>query len=256
MTISATLGTATTRSDARADKPVPMLNALTRKLSMLRAIGDEALADLELLIDDFEWVRPGGLIAPEKCPPSEAIVLLDGWACRCTDFRDGRRQLLAVLISGDMVYEGGARRRADHTARALTRVKIARVSNERLAAVVERHPCISEALWIAAAIDEAILRSWLVNLGQRNAHERMAHLFCELAARLNDGVLPSSASFTLPLTQPELACALGLTTVHVNRVLQRLRAEGLVRLIDRVMTIPNAVQLSAMAGFDSAYLLA
>ena len=57
MTISATLGTATTRSDARADKPVPMLNALTRKLSMLRAIGDEALADLELLIDDFEWGR-------------------------------------------------------------------------------------------------------------------------------------------------------------------------------------------------------
>jgi CRP-like cAMP-binding protein len=252
----ATAPAVTMSSDLSADAALPIQSALTRKLSILCDMSDEALLELDLLVDDSEWVRPGGLIAPEKCRPSEAIVLLDGWACRCADFRDGRRQLIAVLIAGDIVYEGGRRQRANHAARALTRVKVARVSHDRLAAVVERHPCVSEAFWVAADIDGAILRSWLVNLGQRNARERMAHLFCELAARLNDGVLPPSANFNLPLTQLELACALGLTTVHVNRVLQRLRAEGLVSLTDRVMTIPNVGQLSAVAGFDPAYLLA
>lgn len=244
------------RADCSGEDRRRAPSPLSRRLSILNDIDDEALAELEALPEQPEWVRPGGLIVADGRRPDEAIVLLDGWACRCKDFRDGRRQLLAVLIPGDMISLGGMRRRADHAARAVTRTKIARVSHARLEVAILRHPSLARAFTMASDIDEAILRSWLVNLGQRNAHERMAHLFCELVARLNDGPMPSSAHFDMPLTQQELGCALGLTTVHVNRVLRRLRDEGLLAFSGRVMDIPDLDRLRALAEFDPAYLVA
>ncbi len=137
--------------------------------------------------------------------------------------------------------------------RALTRVKVAWISRARWNQTLSRHGALAAAARAALAIEDSILRSWLVNLGQRSALERMTFLFCELAERLaGDGAPPKN--LPLPLTQQILAHALGLTPVHVNRVLQRLRADHLIDFGDGTLTIHDLARAHALAGFDRAYL--
>jgi CRP-like cAMP-binding protein len=109
-------------------------------------------------------------------------------------------------------------------------------------------------LWWGTLVDEAILRDWIVNNSRRNAHQRVAHLLCELHARLQIIGLVENDRVDLPLTQNELADATGLTAVHVNRTLQRLRGDDLIELSRRVFTIKNITELERAAGFDGTYL--
>src|SRR5262249_11372754 len=101
----------------------------------------------------------------------------------------------------------------------------------------------------------SIQRAWLANISQFAADRRMAHLLCELRQRLAMVSLADGQSFRLPLTQQELADALGLSTVHVNRVMQHLKEQGLIRAMDRTVFIPDLDHLEEFAEFDPAYLL-
>ena len=103
-------------------------------------------------------------------------------------------------------------------------------------------------------MDEATLREWVVNLGQRDAEERIAHLFCELHLRLQVVGLTTDGGFELPITQLELADTVGLSTVHANRSLQSLRARGLIQFKGQVVDIPDVSRLRKFAGFDPKYL--
>jgi len=231
-------------------------NALTRKLARLAPLGDADRLALEGLEHSAEWIAPGARIMAEGEPPTAIRPLLEGIACGHKDFRDGRRQIIALLLPGD-ICGGHGRLRApmDHGVRALTRARVASIPADGFAAILERHPAIAEALHKAALVDQAILRAWIVNLGQRDAHERMAHLFCELAHRMEAGGLQRDDSgFRLPLTQQELGSALGLTSVHVNRVVKRLRTETLIDLDHGVLRIHDLPRLEVLADFDPAYL--
>ena len=110
-------------------------------------------------------------------------------------------------------------------------------------------PALARALWWAALVDEATLREWLVNIGARPAEERVAHLLCELLLRLKTIGLASDNSYEPPLTQAELADTTGLTNVHVNRVLQRLRGDGLITLRGKRLVILDVERLNAFSGF-------
>ena len=182
------------------------------------------------------------------------IVVIEGWAFRHKDFSGGRRQILALLLPGDCCGRDGSRT-ADHSVSARSAVMLVKIPHARLDVVVARHPKIGAVLARAAAVDAAILRAWVANLGQRQALERMAHLLCELAVRNRyRAVAGEENSFHLPLTQQDLASALGLTSVHVNRVLQKLRAEGLIDLRGGVVTVHDHGRLCALAGFAPEYL--
>jgi CRP-like cAMP-binding protein len=120
---------------------------------------------------------------------------------------------------------------------------------------MDRYPRIERALMWGTLVDEATLREWLLNIGQRDALQRLSHLFCELCVRLRVvKLVDENGTFALPLTQSELADTTGMTTVHVNRSLQRLRKDGLISLKEGRLTILDFARLSELAGFNQAYL--
>lgn len=231
--------------------------AVGRNLGRLHGLDENERGALDRLLGEGHWVGAGEVVLGEGRAPDGVCMLLEGWACRCKDFRDGRRQIAALLIPGDLIHYGDAThpRAGDHAVRALTRARIAWIAPEAVTAALRDYPGLAQALRMAAAIEPATVRAWVVNLGQRPAPERTAHLFCELAQRLNVADRPSPAVFALPLTQQALAWALGLTPVHVNRVLQQLRGEGLIDFHDGVLTISDSPRLRTLADSDGAYLV-
>ncbi|RZL84207.1 MAG: Crp/Fnr family transcriptional regulator [Sphingomonas sp.] len=120
--------------------------------------------------------------------------------------------------------------------------------------VTERAPAIARALWWSTLVDEAVLRHWLINVGQRDAYHRIAHLFCELWERASRVGLVSGGAFDLPLTQEQLGDTLGLTSVHTNRVLQRMRGEGMITLESKRLTIRDMQAIRHAADFNPNYL--
>ena len=144
-------------------------------------------------------------------------------------------------------------REMDHSIAAVSPCKLVDIPREMILRLAER-PAIARALWWASLVDEAILREWLVNMGRRPAEERLAHLMCELLMRLRAVGLADGGRYELPMTQADLGDTLGLSTVHVNRVLQALRAKDLVELKSRTLVLLDPDRLMDFAGFNPNYL--
>ncbi|MFC0408824.1 Crp/Fnr family transcriptional regulator [Roseomonas elaeocarpi] len=187
--------------------------------------------------------------------PRDVNLILSGWACRYKQLEDGRRQILAFFLPGDIcdlnVY---ILREMDHSVAALTPLVVGELPRDALEEVMQRHPRIAKALWWETLVNAATQREWTVSLGKRSAFERMSHLFCELFFRLRAIGFTSESQCELPLTQAELADATGLSAVHVNRTLQELRGAGLIQLKDRVLRIPDLRALKEAALFNPNYL--
>ena len=144
--------------------------------------------------------------------------------------------------------------RMDHSNCAITRLKVAEVGREVLHRVVTNFPNITTALWWVELVSKSIHREWIVNVGQRSARERIAHLFCELFLRMESVGLTNGFSCDFPLTQNEIAETTGLTSVHVNRTIQELRREGLLILERHRLTIPDMFALESAGLFNPNYL--
>ena len=187
--------------------------------------------------------------------PEDVHLVLSGFACRYKVLRDGKRQIMALLVPGDFCDLHVAILDAmDHGITALSLCTIAELPRATVLDLTENHPRITRALWWATLVDEAILREWLVNMGQREAHQQLAHLFCELLVRLQAVGIGDPDGYQFPLTQVDLAEVLGISSVHVNRTLQSLRDENLVVLRGRRLSIPDVERLKAYCDFDPAYL--
>lgn len=182
-------------------------------------------------------------------------ILIEGWAIRYKTLEDGRRQILSVLIPGDVFdINGFMAHSMDHSIAALTGVTLARLEDDFLDTARREHAELERALWCDIHVTAAIQREWSTSLGQRTARERMAHLMCELHIRQHQAQLTDGNRCAFPLTQIELAEALGMTPVYVNRTLQDLRREGLIQLEHKMLTIFDLPQLKRVALFDSGYL--
>jgi CRP-like cAMP-binding protein len=233
----------------------PSIGPLVAKLRRFQDVGDE---DVHVLARVASTVRRLGAqedIVREGETPQSVHVLLSGHTCRYKVLSDGRRQITAVLVPGDACdLHGFLLRRMDHGVLTLTTCTLAEMPREAILEITETHPRLARALWWTTLVDEAILREWVGNIGRRTASQRIAHLFCELLARLKAVGLAEDDSYEFPLTQAELGDATGLSTVHVNRTLQELRGAGLIRLKGRLLTVRDAERLKALAGFDPAYL--
>lgn len=182
-------------------------------------------------------------------------ILLSGVACRARDLDDGRRQITELHVAGDyMDLHSFTLKTLDHEVLALSDCTVALVPHEAVRRITEEYPHLARVYWFSTNVDAAIHREWAVSLGRRNALESMAHLFCELHARLGLVDLVASDGYDLPLTQADLAECLGMTSVHANRTLKDLRRDGLADFRDGRVTIPNVPRLRAAAQFDPAYL--
>ena len=145
-------------------------------------------------------------------------------------------------------------RQMDHAVAAITSCQIAVIPHQKLLEMIERHPGLGFGLWADTMLDRAICERWLTNIGRLPAHARIAHLLCELFTRLQAIGRADHGSFELPLTQTDIGDAMGLSTVHVNRTLQQLRAEGLITLHSNVLVVRDWRRLRAAAEFDPSYL--
>jgi len=185
-----------------------------------------------------------------------ACLVTEGLVGRFGQTEDGKRQFVSVHVPGEMVDLPSVMMPQSATAlNTLTRTSIVRIPHKALRDVGFRHPAIAAAFWRVCVLDAGIVAQWLVNVGRRDARSRMAHLFCELAVRYRLMDQSDGISFELPMTQDQLADALGLTAVHTNRMLQTLRGEGLLSITRSRVEILDKVALETAAEFDPGYLL-
>ncbi len=188
--------------------------------------------------------------------PTTIKLILGGVACRYKILASGRRQIFAYLLPGDfcdlhVVLLG----RMDHGIRTMSQCIVSEVPSEIFHKLTLSEGRLARALWWATLVDEAILREWLVSMGQRLAKERTAHFLCEYLLRNRVAGVASGNTMTLPLTQEDLGDTLGLSSVHVNRILQELRADGFIRHLDKAtVEVPDTAALSELGQFDPSYL--
>lgn len=187
--------------------------------------------------------------------PAFVGALLTGMLCRYKPLAGGQRQIVSLPLPGDIFdLHSFMVETMDHSVGAVTRSTVAMASHAAVEALAEAHPRLGMLLWRDAVVEGSIFREWVVNCGRRTAYERIAHLFCEIYVRLAELGLASDGGCVLPLTQAELGDATGLSLVHVNRVLQRLRAERLITFRVGRLTIHDFENLAEAGGFNAAYL--
>jgi len=187
--------------------------------------------------------------------PGAFFVVLEGWAHRYKILPNGSRQILAFLMPGDSCdLNVGLLAEMDHSIQTITPASIASVGCGVMDALFERHPAIAKAMYLAQLIDEGTMRAWITSMGRRASIERVAHLMCELYLRARNIGLTLEPPFALPLTQSMLADTLGMTPVHLNRVLRQLRASGAMTLQKGSLVIEDPALLIRIAGFDENYL--
>ena len=231
-----------------------MANLLTRKLEAFAPLSEADRHLLDAVIREARDVGSREDLIREGDAPGDVRLILAGFACRYKRLAGGRRQIMAYLVPGDFCdLHVFILKAMDHTIATLSPCRVVDIPRERILEITER-PALARALWWAALVDEATLREWLVNIGARSAEQRVAHLLCELLLRLRVVGLADGAEYELPVTQQELGDTTGLTNVHVNRVLQRLRGDGLITLKGKHLVILDVERLNAFSGFTPNYL--
>lgn len=187
--------------------------------------------------------------------PRFVNLVVKGWAIRHKMLADGRRQIIAFLIPGDLCdLNIFILREMDHSISALTPLTVAQLPREQFEEIHETRPRITQALLWDTLVTAAIQREWTVNLGQRTALERLAHLICEIVLRMRVIGECEDGHCEFPVTQNDLAEATGMTPVHVNRTIQELRARGLVVWKSRLLHVPDLDALREVASFNPNYL--
>lgn len=235
----------------RPKRPSPLSNT---RLADSRFVSPEERDALEGAVSSSQSIGPNIDLVREGDRADSLFIITAGWACRYMTRRNGARHLPALLLPGDvgnldsLMFD-----RPGYGLRTLTQASIVTLSRDCALALAAEHPGIARMFTWLALVENAILRNWSMSLGRRSSKERLAHLLCELGARLEErGTRP--CSFALPLTQEQLGDALGLTAVHVNRTMRDLRNEGLLTLESRTVTLLDVERLRRTAGFDPVYL--
>ena len=229
--------------------------ALIRKLEHYDCISDAERRLLEGAVVRQRAVAKGEDLVREGDRPAESLFLITGFAARYNLLRKGKRQITALHVPGDFVdLHSFLVKKMDHSVMALTPCTLGVVPHDALQAISENQPHLTRLLGLHIAVDAAIHRQWIVSTGRQSAREQAAHLLCELFIRLQAVGFTEGHSFKLPLTQAELGDTLGLSTVHVNRILQELRAEGLITWRGETVVLEDWPRLQEVAEFDPAFL--
>jgi CRP-like cAMP-binding protein len=232
-----------------------VLDRMVHKFATRAHLDEGDRAALYNLPFDIREVAANRYIVREGDRPPGATLIVSGLAYRHKVTVDGSRQILSVHIPGDFVdLEGSLLRIADHNVQALTPCEIAIVQRDALVSLIDSHARLARAMWVDTLIDGSIFREWIVNVGRRDARAGMCHLLCEFARRLEAAGMAEAGGYELPMTQEQLADALGITPVHVNRVLRDLDREGLIVRSKRFVRVPNWEALRKVAGFNELYL--
>jgi CRP-like cAMP-binding protein len=228
---------------------------LITKLESIADLSAEAKAALSALPIRLRAFEENADIVRQGDRPRECGLVVEGFVCRYKLLGEGQRQIMSFHIPGDIPDLQSLHIKVmDHSLSALTPTQIAFIPHAAVNEVTRNNPEVASAFWRDTLIDAAVFREWLAGVGRRSAHQRIAHVICEVYVKLQSVGLADGESFQLPVTQAELADALGLSSVHVNRVLQDLRRVGLISYRGRFVVIGDWDGLQAAGDFDPGYL--
>jgi CRP-like cAMP-binding protein len=233
---------------------LPRTHSLVQKLEQFTKLSEEERTVLEACVSRIENFDAEQDIVREGDRPDAVHLLLSGWAGRYK-ILDGVRHIMAYLIPGDLCdIQITLLTTMDHSIGTLSPCTVATIPRDRITSIIDTQKHLARALSWSTLVDEAILREWLVSLALRPAEARMAHLICEMLLRSRAVGLADGDSFQMPLTQIQLSQTLGLSAVHMNRTIQKLRNGGVISFEGVRMTVLDWKRLTAEARFDPTYL--
>jgi CRP-like cAMP-binding protein len=229
--------------------------ALTAKLQRYLDLEDAEKEALSKLPFRVEQVDAGRHTINDGERPTYSQMVLAGILGTSKTLINGRRQIASLHIKGDWpdllsLHLG----HMDSDVRALTPAVVAFLDHGDIRKLCRLHPRLGDLFWKFTLIDAAMFRHWVINVGQRPAEPRVAHLFCEYVARAESAGLADGSSFSFPLTQADLADATGMSVVHLNRTVQSLRSRRLIAWENGILTVLDRTRLEALADFSTDYL--
>jgi len=229
--------------------------ALLRRLRVSSGISDDDVREilaLPIAVKQYPAERP---VVSDGQRATDCCLVADGFCVRSKTIADGKRQILSIHIPGEIPDLMSLFLHVmDHDLSTLTPCRLGLINHEALRQLHRRKPNVAEMFWRDTLIDAAMFREWIVNVGQRPAPARLAHVMMELRERLRLIGRVDGNSFEMPMTQEEIGEALGITGVHANRVIRQLREEGIVDLHRGRATVLNEVRFLELSDFDDRYL--
>ena len=242
-------------ADTIAEELALVTGHLKRKLAPFLKVTDEMEDALRVLThDEAHFARQDQIIGAGD-PFTHVYLLNEGWAVRHKLLESGDRQVVNFALPGDFLcYNATLFNSSDYYLTAQTKLKVFVIPIDSFGKMLAAQGRLALALSWANAHEEALMAERIVSLGRRTAKERMAHLFCELWRRLELLDLTDGNKFPMPVTQEDLADTLGLSAVHVNRTLRKLRGEQLIATDVNQIRILDMKGLERVAGFDDGYL--
>jgi CRP-like cAMP-binding protein len=228
---------------------------MSAKLTKLGKLAETEVAALRALPCRVSNVAATATLVREGQPITECCLLVSGYACRNKLTRDGTRQIVSFHVAGDILdIQHLLFERADHNVQMITPGVVAFFEMERLRRLVQDHPAIGQALWRDCLIDASVFREWVLNVGRRDAIARVAHMLCEFLVRQEQAGISPPENSMLPMTQEHIADATGLTSVHVNRTLRKLREQCVIAGKGREFRVVDWSAMQRIADFNPAYL--
>ena len=232
-----------------------VVQPLVTKLSSYGLLSPEEQQSLEAAVSEVRLAESDQDIVAEGTTPDHSCLLLSGFAGRYNMTVGGKRQITALHVVGDFVdLHSFLMKPMDHSIVAIGPCRIALVPHAALNRITEEHPRLTRLLWLNTLIDASIHRRWEFVLGSLQAHQSLAHFICEMFLRLDQVGRTDSGSFHFPITQSILSECMALSSVHTNRVVQKLRGENLISWERDLVTVKDWDGLVEMGEFDPTYL--
>ena len=232
-----------------------VLAALLRRLNTVSGLDDADIAAMRTLPIVVRQWEAGRAIVSDGDRSTDCCLVIEGFCVRAKTTASGGRQILSIHIAGEIPdLQSLHLHRMDHDLIAVVPSTLGLISHTSLRALTRANPNIAEVLWRDTLIDSAIFREWIVNVGQRPAVSRLAHIVVELRTRLAVTGRAVGDTFEMPLTQEQIGEALGITSVHANRVIKQLRDENIIEISRGRVTVLDEAKLAELAQFDDRYL--
>jgi CRP-like cAMP-binding protein len=230
-------------------------NPLIRRLRTTSALDEEDMEAIRSLPIDPKTLGPGQHVVRDDERPTACCLLAEGFCVRSKTTWEGRRQILSIHIPGEIPdLQSLYLHVMDHDLVTLTECRLGFIPHTALRDMVRRRPNVAEVLWRDTLIDAAMFRDWIVNVGQRPATSRLAHIVVELRARLKVIGRGQGKQVDMPLTQEQIGEAMGITPIHANRIVKQLREGRVVEFHRGRVTILDEGKLEELAHFDDRYL--
>ena len=241
------------RSSALTNESIT--SALITRLRTTSALDDQDVQTVRSLPVVVKHYQAGQAIVRDGDRPVECCLLSQGFCIRSKTTSNGRRQILSIHVPGEIPDLQSLHLQVlDHDLTTLTECTLGFISHVSLREITRRRPNVAEIFWRDTLIDAAMFRDWIVNVGQRAASNRLAHIIVELRERLKLIGMVHGARFEMPLTQEQLGEAMGITSVHVSRIVKQLRDDNILELHRGSVTVIDEQKFLELADFDGLYL--